>query len=154
MSNEAVRAEIDLLAKAGLVNPHAVLERARDPDSALHEHFTWEDGEAAEKWRLEEARRLIRVFVMVPAKETAAPVRAFVSLTSDRQAGGGYRSIEAVLSDDELKAQFLADAMAELKAFQVKYARIKELAEVFRAIDKIEKKNRKRPGDELGRAAA
>jgi hypothetical protein len=152
MSLEAVKAEIELLAKAGLVNPHTVLERARDENSALHGHFTWDDGEAAEKWRVEEARRLIRVFVITPQQEAAEPIRAFVSLTSDRRNGGGYRNVEAVLSDEELKEQFLSDALAELKSFQSKYSRIKELAQVFKAIEKVSRS--RRPAQEQRRAAA
>jgi hypothetical protein len=137
---EAVKQELEQIAKLGLINPHTVVERARDPDSALHDQFTWDDTEAGNKWRLEEARRLIRVFVVQPVVEGKEPVRAFVSLSTDRKSGGGYRALADVLSDDELKAQLLQDALDELHGVQVKYSRVNELESVFKAVARVEKK--------------
>lgn len=154
MSNEAIRAELEALASGGLINPHTVVDRARDPDSALHDKFTWDDTEAAANWRLEEARRLIRVFVIQPVTENAEPVRAFVSLSSDRKHGGGYRALADVLSDEELKAQLLTDALAELNVFKAKYARVRELQPVFKAAERAEKKHRRAPVPAPLRAAA
>jgi hypothetical protein len=44
----------------GRITPELVVDAARDPDSPLHEFFTWDNDEAAEKHRLNEARSLIR----------------------------------------------------------------------------------------------
>jgi hypothetical protein len=141
MSIEAVRAEIELLATGGMINPARVVEWARENEtSALHGKFTWDDTEAAEKWRVDEARRLIRVFVIAPVTDGQAPTRAFVSLTTERGADGGYRALASVLSDERMKAQLLADAMTELRAMRAKYARLTELAEVFAAAEKVEKR--------------
>jgi hypothetical protein len=62
MANAEVTEALRRLAEAGrgVLLPEAVVQAARDPRSALHNHFTWNDNEAAEKHRLDEARTLIR----------------------------------------------------------------------------------------------
>lgn len=44
----------------GDMTPALVVEDARDPDSPLHDQFDWSDTAAACKWRLHQARCLIR----------------------------------------------------------------------------------------------
>ena len=48
------------LEKSGRITAHAVLDAARPASSPIHDCFDWDDSEAAEKWRLEQARELIR----------------------------------------------------------------------------------------------
>lgn len=60
LSEEAQR-ELLALAEAGALTPKNTVDRARDPASPLHAHFTWDDGEAAELYRQQEARAIIRV---------------------------------------------------------------------------------------------
>lgn len=136
----AVRGElIALAAEQETLTPDCVLERARDPSSALHPYFEWDDGEAAEKFRLMQASVLIRqcrVRVIAPDGQKTSVVRAFVSLPSDRIAGAGYRTIESVL--DSRRVELLAMAFGELTAFKRKYETLHELADVFASIDRLE----------------
>ncbi len=92
---------------------------------------------AAEQYRLQQARQLIRVTVqMLPGENKETQV--FVSLTPDREeAAGGYRIVAEVLSDEQLRSQMLSDALAELELFRAKYKRLKELAAVFEAMESI-----------------
>lgn len=128
----------------GVLQPLAVIEYARNENTALHKHFDWDDSVAGAKWRLEQARHLIRVTVTMiqpSAGGQEQSIRAYVSLTSDRyKDGGGYRATTAVLSDKDMRAQLLADALSELIAFKAKYAMLKELAGVFDAIQAIPQK--------------
>jgi len=127
-NSDAIRNELESLTKRGVIKPEAVVAFAKNPKTALHAQFTWDNSKAAAQWRLEEARRLIRVFVVVDDSATKKePVRAFVSLKSDRQNGGGYRSIAAVRSDAELYAELLSDALDDIRTFQSRYSRLKEL---------------------------
>jgi len=121
---------------AGLLRAEDVVEAARPEDSPLHKRFTWNDGEAAHLWRLEEARRIIRVTVRyIKVGKKRIPIRVFVSLTPDRDDdGGGYRSTVDVLSRSETRQQFLRDACAEMESFKDKYKSIRELSEVFLAM--------------------
>ncbi len=120
---------------------------AKHPKSALHERFDWDDTEAAHKYRLWQARKVITRVTIVPRNNTK--IRAFVSLTEDRGDGVGYRSVVEVLSDDERRERLLAQALAEFRRVRAKYHTLKELAEVDKAIAKVEKAAKKR-----GRRAA
>ena len=131
ISNPAVVAELKELqvANRGFLRAEYVLERAKVKSSALHSCFTWDDGEAAERYRLEEAHRLIRVVVaLVPELKTEEPVRVFVSLRGDRTPVGGYRAMVNVLADSDLRARLLEEALADMKIFELRYARLSELA--------------------------
>src|SRR5690606_38140893 len=100
--------------------------------------FTWDEGEAARLWRIEQARRLLRVAVTILHPQQDHPVRAFVSLPGDRRKpGGGYRPITTVMADAELRRQLLQQALRELSWFRRKYRSLKELASVMQAIDQL-----------------
>lgn len=117
----------------GKLRPKAVVDTARDPAHPLHKQFEWDDSVAAEKHRLDQARNLIRVAVTVLEVENkTVKVRAYQSLSTDRDKGGYRRTVD-VMSDDQLRSILLADALAELRSFQARYSRLNELAGVFRA---------------------
>ena len=143
---DLIKFELEKIAnkKGGLLNPHDVVEFARNEKTALHSCFDWDNSEAAEKWRLHQARMLIRIVVnIIPQVDENKEYRMFVSLTPDRQPGNGYRPVLTVLSKDMLKAQMLMDAMSEQKAFRKKYETVRELCGVFKEIDKLELKIKK-----------
>jgi hypothetical protein len=138
MNREAVQAELAALKSNGVIRPADVVEHARNPESAMHGWFEWDDTEAAAQYRLEQARRLLRVYVTVKAADTT-PLRTFVSLSTDReQKGGGYREMQDVMSDEQLRAQLLADAFKELRAAQTKYRGLQQLSGVWEALDEAE----------------
>ena len=102
---------------------------ARFPASALHSLFTWDDDEAAEKWRLVEAQKYLRAQVTI--LRTTGPtetvqVRAFVSLPSDR-AEGIYRPMVTVLNSEEMMAELMQDARREFLTFRRKYGHLERL---------------------------
>ena len=134
-----IQEELEAVRKKhkGILYPKDVVEAARTKTSAMHNEFDWDDTEAAQKWRLEQARHLIRVFVEVIGDSKKAPSRVFVALRSEINHGGGYRLMTDVLNDEQLRARLLNDAYNDMQAFTRKYASLKELAGVFRAIRKI-----------------
>jgi hypothetical protein len=122
----------------GAIPPAAVVDYARDPDTALHSRFTWDDGEAAEQHRLWQARQVMRVYVkMDMPNRSPVNVRAFVSLPSDRRTGNGYRSLNMVIKNEERCSELLAMAKSDLRTFRNKYRVLSELASVFSEIDKV-----------------
>jgi len=138
--NKSARDEINLLVKEGKFNQRDILEFARSPNTALHKFFTWDDSEAAEKYRLIQAQRLIIRYELkvVRPDKPAATVRQFISLTTDRKrGGGGYRRVEDVMADDAMRAQMLTDAKAALGSLRNKYATLQELAGVWTAFDAV-----------------
>lgn len=137
--HDAIRDAILALKRRGIIQPQAVVDAARNPKSVLHPLFTWSNDKAGKLWRLEEARRLLRTYVVIESEVAEDPVRCFVSLSSDRKGGGGYRHIRDVVSSKELYARMLRDSIDELHAFQAKYEKLRELKPVFAAAEKVEK---------------
>lgn len=131
----AIRQELAALQQDGVIRPVDVVEFAKDPDTALHDCFEWDESKAAHEFRLEQARKLLRVFVTVDPVSNKS-IRAFVSLTSDRkEPGGGYRATVDVLSDADMTRQMLSDALAELRVVQRKYKSLQALEKVWQSID-------------------
>jgi hypothetical protein len=125
-------------AGGGKLLASAVVDAARPSGSPLHSHFDWDDSAAAEKYRLMQARQLIRVCVeYIRVGVTTKRIQAFVSLITDREAGGGYRSTVNVLAMDHLRAQLIEDAMLDMERFRAKYSSIAELADVFSKMDAV-----------------
>lgn len=143
--SDRVRSELQSIQnrdKDGLLRPEAVVEFAKNKSTALHKKFEWSEAKAAIEYRLWQAREIINVFVTVlPHPEASGPVRAWVSLVSDRVAkGGGYRSVESVLSDDEKRAQLLSQALSDFKRVQQQYRLLNELDPIFRAISAVSRR--------------
>lgn len=135
--HDAIRAELERLKSDGVIRPADVVEAARDERSPLHQLFSWDDTEAAHQYRLLQARNVLRVYVVVE-EASGSNVRAFVSLTSDRnKEGGGYRALADVLSDDALRDQMLRDAVTQLQNVRKKYSQVQQLAKVWDAVDEV-----------------
>lgn len=135
MASPAVAQELELVRKrhGGILRPADVVAFARDPQTALHAEFEWDDNKAAEQYRLEQARQIIRCAVRV-VDEDSPPVRTYVSLYSDRRAGDSYRSLEDTLGDPQLRQQLLAQALREAESWRLRYERLAELKPICRAI--------------------
>lgn len=130
----------------GFVDPVAVVEYARDPKTALHNRFEWDDTEAAERYRIWQARQIIRMeLVVVPVDEgKGKTVRSFISLVADRrtEADKGYRFMVDVLSDTDLREQMLDAAHRDMLIFRRKYNQLNELAKVFEAMEQVHSRKR------------
>lgn len=126
-------------SNGGTIPPEAVVEFARNPETALHERFDWDDSEAAHMWRLEQARRIIRVQVTFePRTETKVPI--YVNLHSDRHDGTGYRAVADVMNDEEKRQLLLRDLMRDLEAWQRRAQRFRELVPIFDAAERVRRK--------------
>lgn len=118
--------------------PAKVIEAARPESSPLHSYFCWDDTKAAHQFRLSQARDLL-ASIDVVYEGSADPVPLFVSLASDRKAGGGYREINDVMSSDELRDEMLQTALKDIEAIQFRYKRLKEFSRVFAEFEKVKK---------------
>lgn len=130
---------------SGQLTPKTVLEDARNKDSVLHRCFEWNDGKAAEEFRILQARDLIRsVYVQVG---DAPQYAAWVSVEKGNRRV--YMSLPAVLDDTQLREGLLAEAMDYITSFQQRFDTLEELRPIFQAMDRVVKKVKKR-----GRRAA
>lgn len=93
----------------GILKVDDVLEEAKNVNSVLHQHFEWDDSEAAEHYRRQQARALIQRCRIQLVETEPVKIRAFVSLPTDREHGGGYRLTTEVMGDEYLKDEMLRD---------------------------------------------
>lgn len=117
----------------GRLHAEAVVEFAKNPATALHARFDWDDGEAATKWRLKQAGDLIRVQVQ-RLPESTRTAKVYVALDEDRKDGGGYRSLADVMSDPSRRESLLAQARRDAEHFAKKYEELDELSPVLGAM--------------------
>ena len=132
----------EIESRNGAVTSELFLEASRAEDSPTHGVFEWNDGVAAEKYRLHQAARTICAVRVVVHSDpgmgaVVKPQRAFVNIVEDDSRKARYMNVSDALSNVETRAAVLTRAMRELKAFQEKYSALSELAEVFSAIDSI-----------------
>ena len=114
------------------ITPEEIVEKARDPSSELHKCFEWDDKKAAEKYRIQQARSIMcnLVFVSDSKKED---LRVFYNLTFEK---AEYHPTTLIMQNPDEYIALLCKAKGELLAFRKKYSMLKELGDVFRAIDK------------------
>lgn len=121
----------------GRLEPEWVVHEAKLARNPLHDLFEWDDNVAAQNYRVDQARGIIRsIDVVVEEVEQPKAVRAFVSVVRDRDRS--YTSVSHAMSDPVLRKQVLADAWAALEAWRKRYAELDELAAVFAVIDEAQ----------------
>ena len=123
----------------GELTPIDVVNAARSPKSALHDYFEWDDSVAAEQFRLNQARGVIRLVRVEDAASETGTVRAFVSISSET--GKSYRSMGDVKASADLRAAVLAAAERDLDAFTRRY---RELTDVLAFVEKAKETLRAR----------
>jgi hypothetical protein len=123
----------------GFISPSKVVEFAKNPKTHLHVRFEWDDHIAAEQYRLQQARHLIRLeLTVIENSGIESPVRLYFSMEDDRTPDAGYRIITDIFKDETLKGKMLDQALRELKTFQKKYKTLSALSEVFKAIQELD----------------
>ena len=141
----------------GCVTKSNFLEASRPEDSPTHKLFEWDDTKAAEKYRLGQSRFYIsnlrivveeikadekpisvQSFKSEDGKDVPVTTRAFVSVSDTQRGRAEYVNIERALSDEDMRKNVLRNALLELKEFEGKYSRYKELSSIFDAIDNFE----------------
>ena len=146
-------------AKVKELRPKDVVAAAEDPDSAMHDHFEWDDSEAAEKYRLDQARYIMRSITITysapeyyppevidldetedGAEEITAPMFSNVSRSS-LNASEPYLEMVDVLADDTARAALVEEARGEIarfkNSFNERYGMLKELEDELAAIAKL-----------------
>lgn len=132
--------ELSAISKRhGHFTPENVLDAARSEESPLHRYFEWDDAVAGEKYRLDQARHLIRSVKVIYSDTQPRPVRAFCNVAADNTLESVYVPITVAISNPNYRKQILSTAYNELKAWQNKYSDLNEFASVFKSIEKAEK---------------
>jgi len=112
LSVEAVQELKALESRAGKLTPEQVVNAAENESSALHSCFTWDDSEAAARWRLDEARTIIRsVRIETVIEERTIRSVAYVHDPGQEQNETGYVAMMKIRKPDAV-----AVVRAELNA--------------------------------------
>lgn len=120
------------------VKPEQVLNIARNENTELHKCFDWDDTSAAEKYRLHQARQVMKNLIIVTRDNEAQdrePIQFRVMMKNDASFSSGYKqTIVMVQNEDEYK-KLLETAYKELHSFKQKYSCLTELSEILALID-------------------
>jgi hypothetical protein len=125
----------------GTLTPEQVLKAAAPKSSPLHQHFQWDDTEAARQYRLMQAGQLIRRvrITYAPSEGREFRVRAFVNVTpeavEDESPRGHYVPFETARLIPNYREQLLANARRDAETFKQKYATLEEVLPIIQAID-------------------
>lgn len=136
---DATRVANEIKSIGDEVKPEMIVQYAEEhPESEIHKCMTWDNDLAADKWRLYEARMIVRNLVITVTTEERKeqPIRMFMRTDTT----SGYKeTVRIYQNEDELEGM-LKLAKAELFAFQKKYRVLsnkEELREIFKAIDDL-----------------
>lgn len=127
----------------GSLLPEAVVKSAKSSRSPLHSVFQWDDDVAANLYRVDQARHLIRSIEVTYAELPEAPVRAFHVQRIEEEDGSernAYWRTEEILDDDDARVDLLARAMSELQSVRRRYRVLNELSGIFSEIEKVVEK--------------
>ena len=123
------------LERNGGLTAKRLVDESRPEDAPLHKEFEWNDAAAAEAYREEQARYIIRSLIVQPEESKNEVVRAFFPMSEQK----AFESLPVILSDEKKTSALLDMALRELKSFELKYSTLSQLAPVFEAIKEVRK---------------
>jgi hypothetical protein len=126
-----LRAELTAIrAESGRLTPASVVEAATAEDHPLHDRFEWDDALAGPKYRLSQARELIRVVKesYVDGKGRPESVRFFHAIP-DAQ-GMAYQPLDEVTHDDLTSKVLLQSMEREWRSLRKRYERFSEFRDL------------------------
>jgi hypothetical protein len=137
-----IKSELESLRdKSGAIRPRQVLAWAKkNKKSLLHKKLIWNNKIAGEKFRLHQIRNLIEIHCVDPYGG-----REYVSLKIDRVSGGGYRPIQEVLTNEDLRAIMLDGALDDLERLAALYRALPELRPIWSLVSSIRSSARPKP---------
>jgi hypothetical protein len=135
----------------GELTPPAVVDAARDKKSPLHRHFEWDDNVAANKYRLDQARSLIRSIHVEDDDAEDGHAAAFISISD--KGGTAYRTLGEIKGSADLQAKVLAAAERDLDAWTKRYRALKDVCAIVEQAKTLVERKRARAKQEDSRAS-
>jgi hypothetical protein len=127
--------EIDRIQKRdGVCTPKALVDESRDEAAPLHDVFEWDDEAAAESYRVEQARSVIRS-VVVTYEESKPREIAYLSVVSGDERG--YVPTNAVAADPVMHDYAVKDAIRQLNGWVRRAEQIKGLAKLTKDVRRV-----------------
>ena len=109
----------------GRVTPVDVVDFARDPNTALHTAFTWDNQRAATEHRLDQARRLIAVYVTVIRHQgrtiRVRPLLSNPSIRHELNMRSGYADVSMIRGNARLELSVMIDLVRGAKGMLTRF---------------------------------
>lgn len=122
---------LDIREEHGSLTAELVLDAARADDHPLHDRFEWDDSIAGEKYRLEQARQMLRVVKLPPVEGRDYSLRAFVAVKGEDTNRAEYVPTEEAMLDDFTRKIVLRDMNREWLTFKRRYEHMREFADLL-----------------------
>ena len=116
------------------VSPKEVLEKAKQEDTELHKCFEWDDGIAAEKYRLSQAGGILRTLV-IKREETESCAKPEIRRFYKTKGNEGYKPSEIVFRKQDEYEALVQRCRTELLYVKSKFSNVSEYNEVWNLID-------------------
>ena len=138
LTTEAQQAILELKSNTNKpVTPVMVLDAARPPDSPLHGLFVWDDNEAAERYRIIQARGFLRAVVRILPGGSREPMRASVRMLPHEPrpapTPGPARAPGGLRTDAEALEELVREITRLISRFE-RYPVVIALLKGFRAV--------------------
>lgn len=130
LNAETVGIELERIREThdGKLKPTDVVDEARPKDAVLHHVFNWNNAQAAERWRVHQARQVIRSVQVIESKNSD-PSPQFIHVKSEPAQDGYYQTPEIISQNiDEFERAF-SEALQKLKAAERAVAFLKSLVD-------------------------
>ena len=117
----------------GVLTAAAIVEAAAAPEHILHSHFEWNAEEAAAKYRLQQARQLVRVVRLTYINKRGEPeqIRAWHSVPSPQSpTGRAYTPLAEIQESEFLTKELKRSMEIEWRALQRRYRRFSEFTAI------------------------
>lgn len=128
---------VDLLTEIhgehGSLTPELLVGLARDPEHPLHTRFEWNDSVAAERWRIEQAGRLLRV-TFRPDPKKPIDLRAFVAVKGEETPRSEYVPLDDAVADEFTRELLLRQMKRDAQTFASRYRHMAGYAEVVASL--------------------
>lgn len=120
----------------GKLTAKNVLEASRPKKSLLHNCFEWNDGIAAEKYRLQQARVLINnVQVSIVSSGGDTLDIPFYEVVKDKKGKRNYVDVSSIVNNTSYSDQIRSKAKSELHYWKNKYEIFTELRKAIVKVD-------------------
>lgn len=123
--------------------PEAMVSAASEKSCPIHVAFEWDDSIAGHKYRLTQARTMLRSFVMIPEegrRKDSVRILETIRVTPNTETGEAriaYLPTADVMKDQEARAALLQRALNEFMSLRRRYLHLQELAVVFAEVDAV-----------------
>jgi hypothetical protein len=110
-----------------------VIDAARAGEHPLHARFEWDDAIAGEKFRLQQARALIRVVreKFLDGRGDPQTVRVYHSLPDSE--GHAYRPVDEVVENPMTRKLLLQQMERDWRTLRVRYQKFREFSDLILA---------------------